>query len=790
VKANKTTAWQIKLRNYQRAAIRGIKASWKSGHRCVLLIMPPNAGKTVVFEHVVAEALKKGERVCVVAPNVVLTRQTIDKMTHLNPGIIWAGHPPDYDNQLQVASAMTLAKRLDRYSFDLVVVDEAHHCAAETWVKILEHYDSARVLGVTATAKRLDGKGLDICGFTDIVRGPWVDKLTPEFMAPYRLWAPNVPALLEAPEGTDYKPSDLEKHGIEMGVLIGDAVKHYEKHTKGKRALAFCMSIKDSKETVDKFRKAGFRAEHMDGDTPHEERQRMLSDLNARRLDIISSCNVLGEGLDITGVEVVIQLRSTRSYQIYIQQIGRGLRQDPADSEKVLDVIDCAGNYFRLWSPSVDRMYGLDGKADVDADTEAREAARKHCATCGLVYYSEGRGYCPECLTRAPEAVKTEKEARAVWRDGELVRVGEYGPLYGLYENKNRNSSSYTVCVFFKNKRVVISLGCDKDIAQKQLDIANKKITDNGGLPDSIEVLRAWLGRGSKFDRGKISIRTEPYGYSISKRIGTKNVWVWLGKDKKKAQKIVDSVNQKWIENKYQWPETEKEFRSLFGHIKTLRNSLLKLGSNKVVSRVINGKKCNIYLGNDESVIKAKIDNANNIFTENNFVLPDSEDTFREWLLSPRKTKEWTPIKVHKCKRGYYTQCKKIKIDIGNDFQYAKYCVDRANKISSENRGEWPDNSRVFREWLGYQHINKRKPLKFHIRHQAESNTDLFIVSKNFDKIQYCISLGTDRAKAQAAVDRANAKWEANGHKWPDTEAELREWLGRPPTPDLTKRKR
>lgn len=475
------------LRQYQKKVARQIQSKWKSGHRSVLLVMPPNAGKTVVFLHIIKAALKKGQRVCVVAPNIVLTQQTIDKLEHMNPGIIWSNRKADYAAQLQVASAHTLANRLVLYQFDLLVIDEAHHCAADTWMKITEHYPEANILGVTATAKRMDGKGLDVCGFTDVVHGPWIDALTPEFMSPMRLWAPNVPALLDAPDGVDYKSADLEKHGIKMGVLIGDAVKHYSEHCKGKRALAFCMSIADSKDTVNKFKKAGYRAEHMDGNTPHEERQQMLADLNAKRIDLISSCNVLSEGLDIPGIDVVIQLRSTRSYQVYVQQIGRGLRQDESNPGKRLEVIDCAGNFYRLWHPAIDRKYGLDGVAQVDKETGERDATRKRCPSCSLVDYPGDDGKCQGCGREYPAS--NGAKARHVWRDGELVTVGGGWKVFP----KPSHDGKYVIRWGRNNfERLNIGVVKDETLARKRFEKFISNVNVNGRLPKTKEEAKDW----------------------------------------------------------------------------------------------------------------------------------------------------------------------------------------------------------------------------------------------------------------------------------------------------------
>ena len=412
------------MRPYQEMCRQEVAVKRALGHRCIVVVLPPNAGKTVIYEHEIRAALARGWRVCVAVPNKVLMVQTIEKMAHLEHGVIWGTKTKHPERRLQVASVMSLARRLKDYPhFDLIIMDEAHHCPAKSWMKLLSHYTQAQVLGLTATPKRPDGKGLDLCGFTEIVRGPWIDALTPEFMSEIRYWAPNVPLLLDAPQGVDYTEGDLAKAGIEMGVLIGDAIKHYHEHTPGKRGLAFCMNLDESRATAARFEASGVRAVHMDKDTPEAERARILRAFNAREIDLICSVGVLGEGLDVPGVEVVILLRPTRSVIIFLQQIGRGLRQDPDDAEKVLDVIDCAGNWFRFWSPALDRKHGLDGTDHVSEEEEDAEGKRCRCEKCKLVGLPGADGGCPRCGAAYTPVPRSAREGTR-WRDGELVRVG------------------------------------------------------------------------------------------------------------------------------------------------------------------------------------------------------------------------------------------------------------------------------------------------------------------------------------------------------------------------------
>ncbi len=761
----------MRLRDYQTKATRGIEAEWKAGHRAVLLVMPPNAGKTVVFLHVIRKALKRGERVCVVAPNVVLTQQTIDKFSHIDHGIIWAGHTTGEDKQLQIASAPTLANRLDEYEFDLIVVDEAHHAAANTWKRILEQYSSARVLGVTATAKRLDGKGLDACGFTGLVRGPWIDSLTPQYMTPYRMWAPNVPELLDAPEGSDYKAADLAKHGIEMGVLIGDAVKHYTKHCHGKRALAFCMSIEDSKATVRRFIRAGYKAAHMDGNTPHEERRVLLDALNARRLDLISSCNVLGEGLDIPGVDVVIQLRPTRSYQMWLQQLGRGFRLDAQNPDKLLDVIDCAGNYFRFWSPSVDRGYGLDGAPSLDVE---RQQTQRRCDSCGLVYLADGHGYCPECHAKTAAAAAADTERRAVWRDGELVQVG--GGRRGLVFPNPIFSPLFNWGRFvFKVNGFAAYLGTTKNELDARENFANYTISRNEAGRDPIDRDEAY--RWMKKDRLKKLVFPKASGGSFTVRVG--NIPVYLGKENNEEN--ARNAFEKLVASREENGRDPFDKEEAYGWCGKRHYGLRPIDFPTPYS---NGKYYIKYrfgavtIGSisDESSARKVFDQ----FKENRLAAnrePKDPDELILWCGKKRLRSVNFPPRTS---GSFLLHCGGFFISLGSDESVAKKRYKSfVSKRESMNRNAASKEEMM--QWAGIdQKTYGLKPAKLQWSKQRNGKKS-YATSKHTNGAFLKAQLGSDPAIAQARVDQANARWEANGYKWPDTAEEFREWLTLPP---------
>ena len=129
------------------------------------------------------------------------------------------------------------------------------------------------MLGVTATPEQLDGRGLrDV--FDDMVVGPSVAELTPKFLAPARVYAP--PRAIDLSgirtRAGDYDQAQFEQHMM-AGGLVGDAVDQYRKHADGQPGIAFCVGIRHSEATAAAFVAAGYRAKHVDGETPAGERR-------------------------------------------------------------------------------------------------------------------------------------------------------------------------------------------------------------------------------------------------------------------------------------------------------------------------------------------------------------------------------------------------------------------------------------------------------------------------------------------------------------------------------------
>lgn len=432
----------IKLRPYQEKLISDIRESFRTGNRRVLAVLPTAGGKTVCFSYIAAGVYKSEKRVLIIAHRRELLKQISEslKMFGIRHAVLQGGARGIPRTNVVVASVFTVASRLKHWPEpDLIIGDEAHHFTPDsTWGKVVTAFPKARVLGVTATPIRSDGTGLGLM-FDDMVIGPTVSELTDlGFLAPAEVYAPSVPDLKGIrSRGGDYAVSELEEL-MGKSTLTGDAVKHYLSLCPGKKAVAFCVSVKHAERVADAFRQAGIRAASVDGSMDVAKRDGILKALETGGIDVLTSCDLISEGFNLPAVEVAILLRPTKSTGLYIQQVGRSLRIAPGKTHcTVLDHANCTRMHGfidddREWELTTD-------KADKRAKGEQAETVRTcpecfaahrpmpECPKCGHVYQIKAREVKSvdgnlEKLERGEKGVKQVDWQRQYYQ---LVRVAE-----------------------------------------------------------------------------------------------------------------------------------------------------------------------------------------------------------------------------------------------------------------------------------------------------------------------------------------------------------------------------
>jgi superfamily II DNA or RNA helicase len=403
----------MKLRDYQERDVERLRGAYGEGYRRVCYQAPCGSGKTVLFAHIVRGATARGNRTLILAHRQEIVDQISDALTELglDHAFIAAGRAENSSAPVQIASVATLVRRLDRLgAINLIVTDECHHGVASTWLKIYAAAPNAKILGVTATPLRLDGKGDQI--FDHLVEGPTVEELIaggwlvkPVCFAPERL--PDLTGIRT--RMGDYEVGALGER-MAKPIVIQSAVDEYARLCAGTPAICFCVDIKHSVAVTEAFQARGFRAPHLDGTTPKDERRRILAALATGEIQVVGNCGIISEGLDVPGVHAVILSRPTKSLALHIQQVGRAMRPAPGKSKAL--ILDCAGNIFQHGPPDAPHEWTLAG---LDREAEKERESQRRCPGCGAIMPLSAWP-CSECGTvlRQPVSERPEIETRLV----------------------------------------------------------------------------------------------------------------------------------------------------------------------------------------------------------------------------------------------------------------------------------------------------------------------------------------------------------------------------------------
>ena len=387
----------IVLRPYQEKAVADVRRAISDSSKRVLLVSPTGSGKTVCFAYIVAHGVARGTRILILAHRQELLDQAEGALTIAGApyGVIAAGQP-ETDAPVQLASVATLARRLGRWSdqFDLVVLDEAHHTVARSWAKVIASQPRARILGVTATPERLDGRGLAE-QFDALIEGPTVAELIAgKWLSPFVVFEPTAAPDMSAARvrAGDFMIED-QREAMD-GVIVQSAVDERQRLCPDDPTLVFCVDVEHSKEVAQRFREHGATALHVDGETPAAARRAAIAALGDGGLQIITNCSLFGEGVDVPNIGAVILLRPTASLALHLQMIGRSLRPAPGKDRAL--ILDFAGNCSRHGLPDAPHAWSLDAKPRrpcerpdgprlrrCKACTALNRAAALECSECG-----------------------------------------------------------------------------------------------------------------------------------------------------------------------------------------------------------------------------------------------------------------------------------------------------------------------------------------------------------------------------------------------------------------------
>jgi len=393
------------LRQYQKDTLNNIIRSQRKGNKNILLQAATGSGKTVMAATFVNHSIKQNQKVLFLAHRRELITQCSEKLTleKVRHGIIMAGEQHQFWHNTQVASIDTLRSRSITSqkeklpTADLIIIDEAHRCLSNTYLKIISLYKRSQVLGLTATPIRSDGRGLGHI-FQDMVQAPSIGWLIQKgHLVSCSYYAPTIPDLkgIQTYMG-DYNTVQLAER-MNKPKLVGDVVSSWMKIANNKKTIVFASSVAHSKNLAESFIDIGIRAAHIDGTTNNKERERVLGEFNHGNMKIICNCMVLTEGFDCPPAEVCVLARPTKSLGMYIQMVGRVLR--PYEGKEQATIIDHSGAVYMHGFVETDIEWNLDLKKPltIKERKKARDKEETQIICEGCFSMFSGSNICPKC---------------------------------------------------------------------------------------------------------------------------------------------------------------------------------------------------------------------------------------------------------------------------------------------------------------------------------------------------------------------------------------------------------
>lgn len=332
----------VELRPYQVNAIKAVSDEFKKGHNHTLLVLPTGTGKTIVFAKVVELNVNGGKRALILAHRSELLDQASDKLK-LASGLDTALEKAESTSigsfePVTVASVQTLSqeKRLNKFPpdyFDLIVIDEAHHCMSETYQRILNYFNTAKVLGVTATPDRADQKNLGQFFDSKAYEYTLNQAVREGYLCPVK--AQMIPLELDINNvglsNGDYAVGEI---GSALEPYLNQVTLEMLNYCKGRKTVVFLPLIKTSQKFCELLNLHGFKAAEINGNS--KDRDQVLNDFEAGEYDVLCNSMLLTEGWDCPSVDCIIVLRPTKIRSLYQQMVGRGMRLAPNKTELLL----------------------------------------------------------------------------------------------------------------------------------------------------------------------------------------------------------------------------------------------------------------------------------------------------------------------------------------------------------------------------------------------------------------------------------------------------------------------
>jgi ATP-dependent helicase IRC3 len=391
---------QIKLREYQEECIQAVLSYLDAGHKRLGISLATGSGKTVIFTHLIDRVPATGNaaQTLILAHRRELVEQAArhctraypDKHVDIEMGSSQASGAAD----ITVASiqSITSGDRLQKFDasrYKLVLVDEAHHIVSQSYLDVLEHFglrhaadwsekSAPALVGVSATFSRFDGRALGAVIDHIVYHRDYVDMIEENWLSDVVFTTVEMKTdLTKVGSGVngDFQTSSLSS------VINTDETNELLVHTWRTKAqdrqstLIFCVDLSHVTSLTARFRESGIDAQFVTGDTPAKIRSARIDAFRNGEFPVLLNCGVFTEGTDIPNIDCVLLARPTKSRNLLVQMIGRGMRlHEGKENCHIIDMVAALSSGV----VSTPTLFGLDPAEIVDkADTKTMAALRE-----------------------------------------------------------------------------------------------------------------------------------------------------------------------------------------------------------------------------------------------------------------------------------------------------------------------------------------------------------------------------------------------------------------------------
>ena len=371
-----------KLREYQQNAIDACIRSIDNGVRRIGVSMATGGGKTVIFSNLIKQLSKvhQGDqkfrtlilvhrRELAFQAASVIKRFSEQELTNVQ--IEMGKYQCDVDSSdVIIASIQSLLRRLDKYNandINLIIIDEAHHAVAKSYIDILKHFNAQTnstkipIVGFSATFERADHKALSAVLDEIVYHRGIIEMIDEKWLCEGKFTTVDIDVELSDVESTnfDFKLDQLSKvmntkevNEVVLQTYLKKKIEHGLKST-----LLFAVDVEHVKQLCDLFTRNNIKAKYVIGKTKDSNRDIIVNEFKNGELEILINCGIFTEGTDIPNIDCILLCRPTKSRALLVQMIGRGLRLH--HSKAHCNIIDFIGA-SNVGVISVPTLVGID----------------------------------------------------------------------------------------------------------------------------------------------------------------------------------------------------------------------------------------------------------------------------------------------------------------------------------------------------------------------------------------------------------------------------------------------